>query len=181
MNRTITIRYARALFTLSSANGVVERIESDLELLDGALKASKELMALLRHPRISGEQKKTLLDKAVAAQFHPVLRDFLHLVVDKKREDALAFLLEDYRTVADRARGIVKARVQSVYQLPQPKLERLKGELERVLKSRVVVENELNPELLGGISIFIGNRVIDASVRYRLKVLRERLLEAEVG
>ncbi|UCD59269.1 MAG: F0F1 ATP synthase subunit delta, partial [Candidatus Hydrogenedentota bacterium] len=58
VSRTITMRYTRALFTIASEGGLVDRVESHLELLDSTLKESEELMNMLRHPRISAEQKK---------------------------------------------------------------------------------------------------------------------------
>jgi F-type H+-transporting ATPase subunit delta len=177
----ITERYVLALLDLAARQGTTEEIEGQLQYVDRLLKSNAEFMHILLHPKISRLRKKKLLDDLFGKKLTATVSRFLHLLVEKKREAIIAVLYEAYKHDADRVRGIVKARVNSAIDLSPEQQQTCKTVLEKRLKSTVEVQFAVDAGILGGLQIFIGNDVLDGSIRGRLDKLQKHILELNVS
>ncbi|HHT9153328.1 MAG TPA: ATP synthase F1 subunit delta, partial [Candidatus Hypogeohydataceae bacterium YC40] len=141
------------------------------------LSENPELEKILLHPAIPRERKMRLVENLLAPHLGTLVRNFLRLIIDKRREEILEFILDGYKPVADLVGGIVRANVQTVIPLTRQRLERLRTILERLSGKKVELSTEINPAILGGVVIRMGNKVIDGSISSRLETLRRRLMK----
>jgi F-type H+-transporting ATPase subunit delta len=177
----ITERYIKALLDIAAQQGRAEDVEGELYHVDQLLKSNTEFMHILLHPKISRLRKKKLLDDILGAKISETVKRFLDLLVEKKREAIIAVLYEAYKQAADRMRGIVKATVNSAIDLSPERQKKCKAVLEQKLKSTVEAQFAVDATILGGLQIFIGNDVLDGSIRGRLDKLQKHILELNVS
>jgi F-type H+-transporting ATPase subunit delta len=177
----ITERYIKALLDIAAQQGRTAEVEQELQHIDQLLKNNAEFMNLLLHPKISRLRKKKLLDDVFGGKISTTLKRFLDLLVEKKREALIGVLYEAYKQAADKLHGIVKATVNSAIDLTPEQQKKCKAVLEQKLKSTVHVQFAVDPGILGGLQIFIGNDVVDGSIRGRLNKLQKHMLELNVS
>jgi F-type H+-transporting ATPase subunit delta len=175
--RRIARRYAVALFASAVEQGVMDAVERDLESAHAVVAANAKLRAVLRHPEISTQRKQEIVQSVFAA-LQPISVTFLSLLVERRRQDYLDQALEEYRRLADQARGLVRAQVVSAVALTGEQQQRLSGALERRTGKRVLASYAVDPGLLAGLVVNIADSVVDASARGRLERMRELLAAA---
>lgn len=172
---TVARRYAEALYDLAAETGMVDRMENELEAVSEAIKASAELKKILHHPRITAEEKKGLIKDLFAGKVSPVMENFLYLLIDRKREALLDEIRERFVDLANKARNIVRAEVTSAVELTAKEKEELQEVLGRITKKNVKISYQVDPGIIGGVVVRIGDRVIDGSLRTRLAAMRDHL------
>lgn len=173
-------RYATALFELAHDAGELDPVAGDLASLRAALDESDDLTRLVRSP-IFGREAQA---RAIAAVLDGLgtgqtVRNFVGLVAQNRRLFALRDMtLAFARLLADH-RGEVVARVASAHPLDERQVAAIRAELAAALKNEVSVETEVEPELLGGLVVRVGSRMIDSSIRTKLQNLRFAMKGAE--
>ena len=175
--RRIARRYAAALFSVASAQGLADRVEEDLQSASAAIAADADLRSLLAHPKIPSPRKQEMIHRAFAG-LEPVSRSFLALLVRRGRHAYLGEIIEEYRRMADDARGLVRAQVVSAVGLTEEQRQRLRRALEGRTGKTVEARYEVDPSLLAGLTVTMDDVVIDASARGRLAKMRELLTGA---
>ena len=170
-------RYAQALFEIA-VQGELDKIEGELRELTNLIQTNAEVAHVLYHPHISLSDKKSLMDKLLAGQLSKTVRHFLYLLIDRRRQNLLPDIQKEFKKLADQARNIVEAKVASAMELTPSQEERLQKELVRITGKNVRMVKEVRPELIGGVLVQIGDRVIDGTVAYKLQRMRESLSKA---
>jgi len=174
--REIAHSYAEALYKLGAETGETEQLEEELHHAWAVISGS-ELHVALRHPLIPKNEKLALL-REVFAGTAPYVRNLLLLVVERGRSAYLGDILEEFQKMREEREGLVHARIRSPYPLEEL-CGKIKERLEEFTGRRVLLEEQLDRSLIGGIRIEMGNLVLDGSVQARLERLREELLEGE--
>ena len=168
--------YAEALLEAADKKGEADRVADDIEAVAALLAEQPKVEALFSSPAVPHATKGPLLQRAFGGKVSPLVEDFLQLV---NRNDRL-FLLREigaaFRELRDAAAKRVRVTVSSAAELPADQLERLKSELSAALGRDPVVVPRVDPDLLGGIVVRVGDKVYDWSVRTRLDTLRTRFL-----
>ena len=170
-------RYAEALFALARDRDAVDRVEEELGPAVQAIFASAELVKVLDHPEIRADRKCEALRRIFGSLLSPEVMSFLELLVMRGRHQALREIVEEFRALADAARGVVRAEVVSATQISPEQAARLQAALAQRTGKRVVLEQRVDPELLAGALVRVGSEVLDGSARGRLEQLRKSLLE----
>lgn len=168
-------RYAQAFFELMAEKGLLERAEEDLKGVVGLVQEVKELQQLLAHRGIPAGEKKELLRRIFAEKIAPLTMNFLLLLCDRRREAYLPEIYRHFHALALEARGIAEAEVRSAHPLSEEQLEALKTRLAQVTGREIRLEQRLEPELIGGLVVKIGDRVFDGSIAQRLNRLKEHI------
>jgi len=167
--------YAEALFALGEGSGRSEEYAGLLEALAGAIADSERVRMVLMSPKVTKARKGQLL----AAALPQATREFalfLQAVINRGRQLALAEIADQYRMLLDEKHNRVRAGI-TVARQPDPALQRAIAEaLGRALGKEVVPTWMVDPEILGGAVVRVGDRVLDGSVRRRLGQLRRQLL-----
>jgi F-type H+-transporting ATPase subunit delta len=165
-------RYARALVALGDEHDRLDQYGEELARLVAALAVEARLGLLLESPSLAKEKKTALVaGLAEYLQLSGTLRNFLGLLISRHRLGQLAAIAAAYRDQADAARGLRRAQVQSAVPLDDASRETLRHLLAGQGAAQVILEEQVVPELLGGLRVQLGDRVFDGSVRGRLRRL----------
>jgi F-type H+-transporting ATPase subunit delta len=166
-------RYAAALFELAKEERQLPQVEADLKAFQTMLEQSEDLRRLVRSPVISAEdQAKALAAILGKARFSPLTVNFFRLIARNRRLFAAADMIRDFRALLARERGEVSADVASAHQLSPAQLNALKDALRVQIGKDVQVNTRVDPNLLGGLVVKVGSRMIDSSLRTKLDNLK---------
>jgi F-type H+-transporting ATPase subunit delta len=170
--------YAKALLGAAEGAGQAEGVLEELESLQNdVLKSLPALRLTLTSPRVSAEEKVALLDKAFRGKMSAILLNFLKVTAQHGRLDCLTDIVKSYRQLVSESQGKVEITVRAAYPLSNPLRERIAGRLGEVLKKRVTLNVEVDPELLGGLVVRIGDTLYDGSVASQLQKMKSVALE----
>lgn len=175
LNGALARRYARALFELAVEMSLLDRVDSELREVVDLVDRSKELRTVLNHPNISFTTKKDVLESIFADSFSEITRHFIYLLVDRKRQNILSLVQREFSRLADEARQIVEAKVTYAASLTSDQEQELKQMLEKCTGKNIRLLKQVNPDLIGGAKLQIGDRVMDGSIVYALKKMRAEL------
>lgn len=165
--------YAEALFAIGVADGSVGRIYDDLNAVHAALAGLEpELAEFFNLPQLRREVKERILDMAFEGKVCRPVLGLLHVLVDKRREPLFDNIVEQFGRYRDRHEGRVQARVTTARKLDADLLDGLRAALEEQTGKSVVLDERIDPEVLGGIRVNLGDSVIDGTVRRGLSDLR---------
>ncbi|NLO26793.1 MAG: ATP synthase F1 subunit delta [Actinobacteria bacterium] len=166
--------YANALYEAADEEGRVEEVRRDLGEFVAAVEDSAELRRFLVAEEIPDARKSRVLMELTEGG-DKLMRNLLRLLVDKSRESELEGVYRAFVKLVEKAQGLVHVEVVSAVPLPVPVSEALKKKIESSLEKTVELTLTVDREILGGLRLRVGDRVADASVRYRLERLRESL------
>ncbi len=175
IDRTIARRYARAFFAIAREKGRVEQFEEELKLVVGAIAANARLKRVVEHQLIEPEKKKDLFDKIFSGKVSAETLNFIRLTFDKRRERYLEQMLREYTVLADEARNVVAATVRTAKELTPGHYQAIKEKLSQITGKEIRLETKVDPDLIAGVVVKIGDRVYDGSVANRLKGLKAHL------
>jgi F-type H+-transporting ATPase subunit delta len=167
--------WATALLDAARGTDEADAWGSQLAFVARLLEADRSFAAFWNTPGIAASSKKTLVRK-VFAEFPEPVRNFLCLLLDKKRHRYLPEILERYRALADERAGRMTASCQSAAEIPSAAAERLARALSKTFGKQATLARSVSPDLLGGIRVQVGDWVLDGTVKHRLKQIRQTLL-----
>ncbi len=166
-------RYAQAVFELARESRSEDAWAHDLRQIE-LLFADPEARDALSSDRVPEEGKHQIIDAALA-DAQPGARNLARLLVEKGRLESAPSLLACFRDLVDQARGVVTARVTTAVALGDDEQDALRRRLEALTGKRVRLELGVDSEILGGLVVRIGDRLVDGSVRSRLLALKRSL------
>ncbi|MDN5347032.1 MAG: F-type H+-transporting ATPase subunit delta [Clostridia bacterium] len=178
--RTVARRYARALLDIGRERQNLDALREELNRLVKLLQENSDLHRLLAHRLIPARQKKAVIGEILPG-LDPVLKNFLYLLLDKRRERYLPAIASEFSRLVDRERRVLEVEVYSAVPLPEEIQEELKTSLGVRTSQQVRLNWFIKPELIGGLVLRVGDRVWDGSIKGRLERLRERLLRGDRG
>lgn len=174
---SVSRRYAKALLDIGIAKQEFHPIGKELERLADTFRTSPDLRTVLENPVFPLEKRRLVLDElARRLALSRAVRNFVMLLLDKGRINALPDISRAYRELVDQYAGRVRATVTSARPLDPALEQRLKNALEKQTGKVVVLEKREDPAILGGLVTQVGDLVYDGSVRSQLAALREDLL-----
>lgn len=176
-NRGVARRYAQALFLSSQEKNLLDEVEAELKMVVESIKGSEDLSKIINRDLIPTDEKKAVLVKLFEGKISSQTMNFLKLVVDKNREKYLQDIYSEYTTLADHARKMLEAEVITAAELSPQIQETLKKGLSAHTGKEVRLKIEVDPSLLGGVMIKIGDKVYDGSARQQLQSIKGRLEE----
>jgi F-type H+-transporting ATPase subunit delta len=166
-------RYATALFELARDRNELDAVAADLATLSRALDESDDLRRLVRSPLFGrDEQSRAMAAVLAALGIADTVANFVGVVARNRRLFALRDMLTGFARLLAAHRGEVVARVTSARPLDEPQLAAIRAELRAAMRTEVSVESAVDPELLGGLVVRVGSRMIDSSLRTKLQNLR---------
>lgn len=165
-------RYAKTLFDLAHEAGKLEKVQEDFQALCGAIHASEDLALVFRSTEVTRQDQikvVSALQKEFA--FDPILGDFLKVLATNRRLDCLLDILQIYTLLLETEKGVQPVEVYSAHALLPHQKTTLLTTLKKAISGELHLSYHLDPSLLGGITIRMGSRVIDASLRARVQQL----------
>lgn len=169
-------RYADAVFEIARAEGRFDEWEQELELLVGVL-GSPEIASWLANPSVSAADKDALIQTGLASAGEGA-RNLARLLVTRGRANLAPAILDAYRLQLDDERGIAHARVTTAVPLSEQEMSQVNSRLTDLTGRQVKMETAIDPSIIGGVVVRIGDKLIDGSTRARLQDLKRRLAGA---
>lgn len=177
-NLAVARRYAQALFELANEKGLMDQVDAELGQVVEAIEANAPLKAAMADVLLQPAVKQNLIEQLFASQVSELVKNFLYLVVRKRREAHLAAIYQAYLDLANEARGVVEVEVRTAVALDNEVAARLESSLVAKLGKQVTFKTQVAPELKGGLVVRVGDELFDGSVATRLKRLHERLISS---
>ena len=173
-------RYAQVVFQIAKEQNKTAQWQQDLRAI-AVLASQKDGARLLRSPRLPAATKQTLLREALGGAQADAANLALFLVTQGRLESLARPLSLEYDRMLDDDQGIVRSIVTTAVALDSAQQQDIAAQLSRVSGKNVQMEHRVDPDIIGGMVIRIGDRIIDGSVRSKLRGLRRNLTEAASG
>jgi F-type H+-transporting ATPase subunit delta len=173
----VATRYANALADVVTAGGAaLAGVPQELRSFESSLNSSPQLQNALITPAVSASRKKAVVGRvAEVLGLSQIPRNFLYVLIDKRRISSLSDILQHLDLILDERRGFARADVSSARELSEPQRAALTAELERLTGKRIRMHFAVDGGLIGGVVARIGSTVYDGSVRGQLQTLERRL------
>lgn len=173
---SVARRYAAALFEQAHRTGTLNEAQADLENVARTLIETPRLAAILMQPLITEANKKAALKAALEGRISLRTLGFLNLLVDKRRIDLLAEVEQEFSRRVREFNNVALANATSAVPLTETEAAALKRSLEARTGKNIDLRTSVDPSLIGGVLVRIGDTVYDGTVKGNLERLRERLL-----
>ena len=170
---TIARPYAEALFQISLDEG--ENFNDELDFLATVLR-DKNLNSYLSNPAVSKEKGKTFVLSFLPENFNQSLKNFFELLVDNSRIIFFEEILQQFHNLENEHNKKLEAKILSAFELVDNQKDSIKKRLEKKFNKKVVLSCIVDKTLIGGITISIGDHVIDGSIKRNLEILKNSIL-----
>lgn len=167
-------RYAEAAFQIADRDGMLDAWLKDLETAAAAL-GKPGILHKLSNPALPLSVRTAAIDRAVGKRISEKAQNLVLLLLRRRRVDLLPAVAVAYRALYERRKGIVHATVTSATPLDKEEQAAIQQRLGQMVGGTLQIEEKVDPAILGGVIVRLGDRMIDGSVRGRLERLRDRL------
>ena len=174
-NERLARRYAVAVFQLAEEQSAVAPVRNDLHSLASAIFSDDAAKRFFLSPVVDRKQKEKTLADSFENKVHPIALHTMLLLVRKRRESLLPELVRQYDDLEMQARGAERLTITSAKQLDPQQLQMLVSRIEQLYAKKFDVAQQVDPQLIGGVRIMMGDRRIDGSVAGRLEELSRTL------
>ncbi len=169
--------YSRALFEVAKQHGVLDRVHDELGQFADALDASRDLQVFFFSPYFSSQEKKDGIATLIEDADENFVR-FLELLAERHRLPAIFRIRRQFDAMWRRENRLLPVSVTSAVDLDSELVEGIGKRIEEQTGQRVELSSRVDPDVLGGLVLQVGNMVLDASVRNRLERLRKQVAKA---
>tara|TARA_Y100000591_G_C21628988_1_gene591778 strand:+ start:246 stop:803 length:558 start_codon:yes stop_codon:yes gene_type:complete len=171
-------RYSRALFEVSNESSELDKTESDIKIFQSLIKSSLEIQNFFKDPTQSiDQQKKVTKVLSENLKFTKNFRNFLLLLIEKRRIFFVTKIFESFLKLCSKKRGEFKASLISSRELSQKELEQISKDLSQSMGATLKFDYKVDKELLGGLKLQLGSFMIDTSIKNKLKKFEHLMLE----
>ena len=169
--------YGRSLFDVAKEQGKLDEVREQIGEIADVLSETRELQIFFFSPYFSTEEKEKGLEKAVTGA-EPILLNFLKLLIEKHRMPALFRIRRVYEGLWQEENQLLPVHITSAVELDKGTVKQLGDKIGEQTGRKVELSSEVEPDILGGIVVRVGNSIIDASIRSRLEQLRRQVAKA---
>ncbi|MBM7557011.1 ATP synthase F1 subunit delta [Halanaerobacter jeridensis] len=177
----IAEKYADALFELAQEEDELETIVDEFDEVAALVEENEELNQVLEHPGLDYKQKKKILEEVFSGQLSTTFLNFIKLLIDKKREVYLPQIHQQFIDMLAAKENRLTVAVETPIELSDKHQSKLKDKLQSALDKKIELEIEVKPDLIGGLVLKIGNKVIDGSIKNYLQEVELNLQTLEVS
>lgn len=169
--------YARALFEVADERDVLDTVHDQLAEFTQAMHDSRELAVFFFSPYFSATEKKAGLERAVTDP-SPELDNFLQALIERHRMPAIFRIRTEFDALWDEARKLLPVQIVSAVALDDETTQSLVDRIGSQVDRHIELSSVVDPDIIGGIVLRVGNVIMDASIRARLEQLRKQVAQA---
>ena len=169
--------YARSLFEVAKENDELDEIQEQLGQFADALDESRELQLFFFSPYFSSQEKKDAIDKVVDGG-NEHFTNFLELIAERHRMPAVFRMRREFDSLWRKENKLLEVRITSAVELDDDLVKSIGSRIEEQTGQRIDLDANVDPDVIGGLVLRVGNMVMDASVRGRLERLRKEVARA---
>lgn len=175
--RSVAKVYSQAYIDSAGAEGTAAALEELGSFVNDVLAANPEFERLLRTQELTDEGKMQLLEKVVVPRSTPLFANFIRVVAHHDRLELLPLIYQLAVQEFEQRQGQRRVQVTSAIELSQQALDSIRNTMASALSTQPILETRIDPSLLGGMKIRVGDTVYDGSLKTQVKQLRARLRE----
>jgi F-type H+-transporting ATPase subunit delta len=177
----VAARYAKSLLDLAKEQNNVDAVLNDMRTFARLVADNKEMALLLNSPIINGDKKLSVLKSIFEASFQKVTIAFLDVIIRKKREAFLEAVANGFIEQFNTLNNIATATVKSAVPLSDAVVAEIKSHIESQTGKAITLTASVNPDLIGGVVVQVGDKLFDASVAGKLGKLKHELLNSYIS
>lgn len=179
MAELIAKKYAKALFEVTFDEERYDAVGDELSFVLKCLEDEPMLYQVLRDPLIVTNEKKKIIDSIFKDSVSQEVLNFLHIIIDKKRERYIESIVGEYKTLTNDVKNIVEAVAITAVPLSDDMLIKLQEILSKSSGKNIQLKNEIDTEIIGGVFVKAGDKVIDGTIKSRLEQMQEQMSQAK--
>lgn len=169
----VASRYSKSLIDLASEQKALDPIKNDIEQFIQVCKANTQLQAVLRNPIISHDKKIAILNSLFGKSVHPVILSFFKIMINKGRGELLYPTAKEFINEYNYRKGIINATVVSAAPLSPENRKRIEEVVKKATNGQVVLDAKVNPDLIGGFVLKVGDKQFDTTISGALNKLKK--------
>lgn len=174
----IALKYAKGLFIAAKELNKVEEFGRELEELMQVLKGNPEVLQVFQSPVYPPDIKMEILQEVVRYyKVSPELERFLALLIERRRIQYIEEIVLMYQSLLDEELGVARGEVISAISLSEEEKRGLEEALKELLKKQVILDVRVNPEIIGGVVVRIGDYIWDGSLKSQLEKFKEIIIK----
>lgn len=174
---TLAKRYSRALFELANEQSELERVNADLNVISEIFKTNPGFVKQLVSPSLPTDAKQTIIT-VLKQDVSPLVKNFIQMIFEYQHLETLTLVIENFNRLVDKQNRVVHANVITAVELEAVQAQRLTTQLAQYLQAdKVILDTLVNPEIIGGIVIYVDGKIIDGSVKSKINKMRHMLVK----
>lgn len=172
---TAARRYAEAAFELAARDGELDSWRDGLVLAAGLL-GDAAASSVVDNPSVPLHDREAVVDRLLGGRVNPSVKNLAIMLTRRNRLDILPAIAVQYSRLVNRQRGVVEAVITSAAPLTPEETTALRAKVEAMTGATVDLQSAVDPALIGGLTLRVGDRLLDASIRGRFERLRDQLV-----
>lgn len=162
-------RYASSLFEVGLELDKVDEFYKQIEFMKEIFRSEAKLLSILEHPRISRIEKQELVNKIFEKNLSEEIRNFLFILIDKRREDSIMDIIEEYKKLYKEHKNILEIEAVTAVPMKESLQDRLKIKLKEKFNKEIHLFNSVDDSLIGGVLLKMDEKIIDSTLQGKLK------------
>ncbi|MEE1897325.1 ATP synthase F1 subunit delta [Flavobacterium rakeshii] len=168
------VRYAKAILEMAQASNVAEQVNGDMALIASTIKENSELNSFIDSPTIKAEVKESALNE-VFASAQNITKGLFRLLLENKRFEILGSVAVQYAKQYDEAIGVEQATVTTAFPITAELEAKVLAKIKEFSDKKITIKNVVDPSIIGGFILRVGDKQFNASVANRLLTLKREL------
>ncbi|MGB3368962.1 MAG: ATP synthase F1 subunit delta [Acidaminobacteraceae bacterium] len=177
MAKLVSKTYSESLFEVAVEENILDKTIEDMLLIKESFETYPKLYELFRSPQISSIERKAMLSEVFGPKVSTEVLSFLKILVDKGRCSEIFGINDSFMSLSDKHNGIIHVVAKTAIAMDEKEIDALKAKLSSDMNCTIEIINEINPEIMGGLTLKIGDKVIDGSVKKKLNDIRDELAQ----
>lgn len=169
MAELVVIPYAKALFDAGLELNEIDTFNKDLHFIEKVFNGEEKLIQVFSHPHIKKDEKKLLIENIFANKISQYTRNFLYILIDKRREKELFQIIKEFENLYDNYAGILNVVAVTAIEIDKKSQKKLIKVLKDKLNKEIKLTNEIDESILGGVLLKLDNKFIDSTILGQLK------------
>ncbi|TAE31951.1 MAG: ATP synthase F1 subunit delta [Cytophagales bacterium] len=174
---SVAFRYAKSLLDLAQEKGITEEVHRDMLFFKTTVDQSRPLLLMLKNPVVRSSKKDAVLNAIFKGKINPMTSAFIDIIARKNRESIIDEIAAEYIRLYDEKKGIERATVITTTPLTDELRAKFKAMVMKKTGSQLVdLTEKVNPKIIGGYILQLGDQQVDASVKSQLSALKLQFL-----
>lgn len=167
-------RYAKSLLDLSIEQNKLEEVKGDMDAILEIIGSSRELRLFLNSPIINEDKKEAVLKELFAGRLSDLSFRFMSIILNKGREGQMEGIARGFVNLYRAHKGIAEAVVTSAHQLSEAQRNEIREKLKGITGNSIEISEKIDPSIIGGVKIRVGDRQYNGSIAYQLEQLKRQ-------
>ena len=174
-NKQLIKKYALSLYEIGKNENILDEIQKGVEVVKSLYKSSSTFRYLLLTKKIDEQDKKKILLDTLKDSCSKYVLELIFIIIDKGDIKSLSGIIDRFFITMNSESGIIPVRVITSTALGNEEMESLIQSIESKLNKKISAKNEVDPNIIGGIKLMVGNKVVDGSISHQLRKIKYTL------